>query len=107
MLYELIAVTVLRGGGVIRGYTNWGVFMLPKPTTKHQTRHTHGHHFIMRFDAPSEIQQQIRNTLSLNPRMIRFGVVKLGDRLDQIKDIGGTVPWIAEENESTLTKYFT
>ncbi|KAI5284042.1 hypothetical protein KEM54_001627, partial [Ascosphaera aggregata] len=107
MLYELIAVvrpgslaetkaiattigqTVLRGGGVIRGYTNWGVFKLPKPVTKHQSRQNDGHHFIVRFDSSAAVQKQIRNTLSLDPRMIRFGVVKLGERLDQIKDIPG------------------
>lgn len=111
MLYELIAVVrpgslnevreiarnagiqVLRSGGVVRGYTNWGTFRLPKPTTKHQARYTDGHHFIMRFDASGPVQSAVRRTLSLDPRMIRFSVVKLGDKLEEIKDVEGKVEW--------------
>ncbi|KAL2841549.1 ribosomal protein S6 [Aspergillus pseudoustus] len=111
MLYELIAIVrpgslhevreiarntgiqVLRSGGVVRGYTNWGVFSLPKPTTKHQARYTEGHHFIMRFDASGPVQSSVRRTLSLDPRMIRFSVVKLGDKLEEVGDIPGQAVW--------------
>ncbi|KAL2828424.1 37S ribosomal protein Mrp17 [Aspergillus cavernicola] len=111
MLYELIAVVrpgslnevreiarntgiqVLRSGGVVRGYTNWGIFRLPSPTTKHQARYTDGHHFIMRFDSAGPVQSAVRRTLSLDPRMIRFSVVKLGDKLEEVKDAGGKVEW--------------
>ncbi|KAL1862381.1 hypothetical protein Plec18167_009377 [Paecilomyces lecythidis] len=111
MLYELIAVVrpgslnevreiarnagiqVLRSGGVVRGYTNWGTFRLPKPTTKHQARYTEGHHFIMRFDSSGAVQKAVRRTLGLDPRMVRFSVVKLGQKLEEIKDIEGRVEW--------------
>ncbi|CAG7992577.1 unnamed protein product [Penicillium salamii] len=111
MLYELIAIVrpgslnevreiarnagtqVIRSGGVVRGYTNWGAFRLPKVTTKHQARYTDGHHFIMRFDSSGAVQSSIRRTLGLDPRMINFSVVKLGDKLEDIKDIGGHVKW--------------
>lgn len=84
---------VLRSGGVVRGFTNWGAFRLPRPTTKHQAKHTDGHHFIMRFDSSAQTQQNIRRTLSLDPRMIRHSVVKLGNKLDDIKDVPGHVEW--------------
>ncbi|CAL5871131.1 uncharacterized protein PFLUO_LOCUS5377 [Penicillium psychrofluorescens] len=111
MLYELIAIVrpgsinevreiarnagaqVIRSGGVVRGYTNWGTFRLPKPTTRHQARYTDGHHFIMRFDASGPIQSSVRRTLGLDPRMINFSVVKLGDKLEEIKDVEGKVEW--------------
>ncbi|KAJ5332269.1 37S ribosomal protein [Penicillium brevicompactum] len=111
MLYELIAIVrpgslnevreiarnagtqVIRSGGVVRGYTNWGAFRLPKVTTKHQARYTDGHHFIMRFDSSGAVQSSIRRTLGLDPRMINFSVVKLGDKLEEIKDVNGQVPW--------------
>ncbi|EED14853.1 37S ribosomal protein Mrp17 [Talaromyces stipitatus ATCC 10500] len=111
MLYELIAIVrpgslkevkeiaknagvqVLRSGGVVRGYTNWGTFTLPKPTTKHQARYSEGWHFIMRFDASGPVQAAVRRTLSLDPRMIRFSVVKLGDKLEEINDVPGNVNW--------------
>jgi len=100
MLYELIGVVrpgrgineikeiakttgniVLSRRGVIRGITNWGPFLLPKPTTKHQSQHHTGHYFVMRFDSSAPTQATIRRSLGLDPRMIRFSVVKLGDRL--------------------------
>ncbi|KAL4766369.1 mitochondrial 37S ribosomal protein bS6m [Aspergillus foveolatus] len=119
MLYELIAIVrpgslnevrdiarnagtlVLRSGGVIRGYTNWGIFRLPKTTTKHQARYTDGHHFIMRFDAAAPVQMGIRRQLALDPRMIRFSVVKLGDKLDEVKDVTGKVEWNDTRNLSS------
>ncbi|CAP81136.1 hypothetical protein E8E15_001919 [Penicillium rubens] len=118
MLYELIAIVrpgslnevreiarnagtqVIRSGGVVRGYTNWGAFRLPRVTTKHQARYTEGHHFIMRFDSSGSVQSSIRRTLGLDPRMINFSVVKLGDKLEEIKDIEGKVKW---NNVSTIT----
>ena len=86
-------VQVIRSGGVVRGYTNWGAFRLPKVTTKHQARYSEGHHFIMRFDASGPVQTSIRRTLGLDPRMINFSVVKLGDKLEEIKDFDGKVEW--------------
>lgn len=84
---------VIRSGGVVRGFTNWGAFRLPKVTTKHQARYSEGHHFIMRFDASGPVQSSIRRTLGLDPRMINFSVVKLGDKLEEIKDVEGKVEW--------------
>jgi small subunit ribosomal protein S6 len=47
----------------------------------------------MRFDASGPVQTSIRRTLGLDPRMINFSVVKLGDKLEEIKDIDGKVQW--------------
>ncbi|KAI5309867.1 hypothetical protein KEM55_002242 [Ascosphaera atra] len=99
-----IGQAVIRRGGVVRGFTNWGTFALPQRTTKHQIRQTMGQHFIVRFDSSSEVQEYIRSTLRLDPRMIRFGVVKLGSRLDQIKDVAGKVPW--NDNIDTTNAFF-
>ncbi|MCJ1363861.1 hypothetical protein MMC16_002970 [Acarospora aff. strigata] len=120
MLYELIAVVrpgqlhevkeiakttgslILSRGGVIRGITNWGSFLLPKSTRKHQTRHHSGHYFIMRFDSSGETQQMVRTTLGLDPRMIKFGVVRLGGTLEAIKDVAGRVEWRKGEAEGSV-----
>jgi len=111
MLYELIAVVrpgnlkeikeiativgsqVLQAGGVVRGISNWGAFRLPKPVTRHQSRYQQGHYFIVRFDSSSQTQDSVQRTLKLDPRMIRYSVIKLGSKLDEIKDIGGKVEW--------------
>jgi small subunit ribosomal protein S6 len=102
--YDSIArnagLQVLRSGGVVRGYTNWGPFRLPKPTTKHQARYTEGHHFIMQFDAAAPVQGAIQRTLGLDPRMIRFSVVKVGDKLEEIKDVDGKIEWNQSQSQS-------
>jgi small subunit ribosomal protein S6 len=54
----------------------------------------------MRFDSSGSVQSSIRRTLGLDPRMINFSVVKLGDKLEEIKDIEGKVEW---NNVSTIT----
>ncbi|KAL9079961.1 MAG: hypothetical protein Q9157_001208 [Trypethelium eluteriae] len=105
MLYELIgivsaiviaksaATTVLNAGGVVRGVTNWGTFLLPKPLRVHQVLHHKGHYFIMRFDSSARTQHAVRRTMGLDPRTIRYSVVKMGFTLDAIKDVGGLAGW--------------
>ena len=56
-------------------------------------RHDSGHHFIMRFDASPAVQQLVRKTIAIDPRMIRCGVVKMGERLKDVVDVKGTVDW--------------
>ena len=80
---------VLNSGGVVRGYTNWGSLLLPARAKKHQATHHFGHYFIMRFDSSGKTQQVIRTTLGLDPRMVKFSVIKLGHRLDQVDKVGG------------------
>ncbi|KAF2225884.1 37S ribosomal protein-like protein Mrp17 [Elsinoe ampelina] len=90
---------ILNAGGVIRGITNWGTFLLPKPQRRHNAVHHFGHHFIVRFDSSSRTQHAVRRTLGLDPRMIRYSVVKLGSTLEQIKDISGEARWdVNKEN---------
>src|ERR1700742_3211952 len=88
---------ILASNGVIRGMKNWGQFDLPRPTTKHQTQHRQGHYFVMQFDASVQAQQDVRRFLSLDPRMIRFSVVKIGDKLGgvngAIEEADGQMPW--------------
>ncbi|KZZ99610.1 37S ribosomal protein Mrp17 [Moelleriella libera RCEF 2490] len=97
MLYELIAIVrpgnlgevkeiaqavgslVLKNGGVVRGIANWGIFSLPKPVSVHQMKHTHGHYFAMRYDSSTQVHEDLRTTLRLEPRMIRAAHVKLGN----------------------------
>lgn len=47
----------------------------------------------MRFDASGPVQSAVRRTLSLDPRMIRFSVIKIGDKLEKINNVPGHVDW--------------
>lgn len=84
---------VLSAGGVVRGITNWGTFMLPKPARKQGATYREGHYFILRFDSSAKTQHTVRRTLGLDPRMIRYSVVQMGSKLQDIKDIGGKADW--------------
>lgn len=52
-----------------------------------------GHYFILRFDSSAKTQHAVRRTLGLDPRMIRYSVVKMGSKLDEISDVGGKAEW--------------
>ncbi|KAL2255108.1 hypothetical protein VTK26DRAFT_4091 [Humicola hyalothermophila] len=111
MLYETIAVVrpgnlaevreivltagqlILKQGGVIRDIANWGVFSLPRAVSKHQTRYTRGHYFVLRYDAGIATQRAVAGTLAVDPRVIRSGVVKLGDGKLETLSKFGQVQW--------------
>ena len=44
----------------------------------------------------------VRTTLGLDPRMIKFGVVRLGGTLEAIKDVAGRVEWRKGEAEGSV-----
>jgi small subunit ribosomal protein S6 len=53
----------------------------------------------MRYDGSSKIQDDVRKTLGLDPRMIKFSSVKLGDgTLESVSNIGGKIPWDKRED---------
>ena len=58
----------------------------------------------MQFDASVKAQQEVRRFLSLDPRMIRFSVVKIGDKLGgvngAIEEVDGQIPWKEAKTES-------
>lgn len=60
----------------------------------------------MQFDSSIETQQAIRRNLGLDPRMIRFSVVKIGDKLGgkqgSIEEITGRIPWRAEKYDESF-----
>ncbi|GAB7365450.1 hypothetical protein MBLNU230_g6523t1 [Neophaeotheca triangularis] len=116
MLYELIGVArpgrsineikeitrttgniVLSSGGVVRGLTNWGTFLLPRPARKQGATYHRGQYFILRFDSSAKTQHAVRRTLGLDPRMIRYSVVKMGDKLEELGGFGGKVEWGGRE----------
>jgi small subunit ribosomal protein S6 len=89
---------ILSSGGTIRALSNWGVSSLPKRTRKHQAIYHEGHYFIMRYDASSAVQDNVRKTLGLDPRMIKFSSVKLGDgTLESLSKVSAKIPWAERE----------
>ena len=89
------SLTILKNNGVIRGLTNWGSFLLTKPVYRNAQRYDSGHHFILRFDASPAVQQMVKKNISVDPRAIRVGIVKMGKRgsLREICEVDGRVGW--------------
>ena len=56
-------------------------------------QHYSGHHFLIRFDASPGVQRLVRKTIAVDPRMIRCGVVKMGDTLKEVAGVEGKVQW--------------
>jgi len=71
--------------------------MLPRPVSKHQARHTRGHYFVMRYDSGIKTHNEVRNTLAIDPRMIRAANVKLGDGKLATLSKFGQIPWSSFE----------
>lgn len=92
---------ILASGGVVRGITNWGPYLLTKPVKRHALKHDSGHHFIMRFDASPETQRLVYKTVAIDPRMIRTGMVRIGETLGEISKVGGRADWISQEKRSS------
>jgi small subunit ribosomal protein S6 len=53
----------------------------------------------MRYDSSSKVQEDVRKTLGLDPRLIKFSTVKLGDgTLQSLSKISGSIPWDTRES---------
>lgn len=64
---------------MIRGLDNWGVFSLPRPISRAQTKYREGHYFLIRYDASAKTHEDVRQTMRFDPRVIRAAHVKLGN----------------------------
>ncbi len=53
----------------------------------------------MRFDASPATQRLVYKTVAIDPRMIRCGMVRLGETLGKIKDVRGRVEWTGDATE--------
>ena len=47
----------------------------------------------MRFDASPATQRLVYKTVAIDPRMLRTGMVRLGETLEEVADVGGKVEW--------------
>ncbi|KAI9678683.1 MAG: hypothetical protein M1817_005740 [Caeruleum heppii] len=73
----------------IHALSNWGPFTLPRPVLSHQSTYRKGHYFVLRFSSSIPTQHLLRRTLGLDPRMIRFSIVKVGDTKGKGGVVGG------------------
>ena len=53
----------------------------------------------MRFDASPSAQQMVKKTVAIDPRMVRCGMVKMGETLREIAPVGGRVEWMKKRTD--------
>ncbi|BFZ64356.1 hypothetical protein YB2330_005499 [Saitoella coloradoensis] len=76
--------TILKHGGVIRKIRNNGEVPLVKRYHNQGEDYYFGKQTIMQFDSNPMAQREAMKTLQMDPRVIRVGLLKLGDRLHDI-----------------------
>ena len=70
---------ILSQRGVIRSVANWGQSLLSAPVRRNMQRHEFGHHTVMRFDCAPGTQAAVKKMLMVDPRVIKWTLVRLGD----------------------------
>jgi len=71
-------------GGVVRQLKSDGTKVLPQRMRSHKTWHDVGDYWTMRFDASPKTMKLLTSTLKREPRVIRWTVIKLGEKLEDI-----------------------
>lgn len=65
------------------------MFALPRTARLHDVAYHNGHYFAMRFDASVAAQREVHSVVRRDPRVIRAGVVGLGDgKLETMRKFG-------------------
>ncbi|KAJ1502036.1 28S ribosomal protein S6, mitochondrial [Coelomomyces lativittatus] len=80
-------LTILNRGGVVRSIHNLLERELPYRMKAHQQFHTQGHYCTIQFDTPSDQLKYLKQHLSLDSRVIRATLIKLGDSLTTVSGL--------------------
>ncbi|EJU04205.1 hypothetical protein DACRYDRAFT_63860 [Dacryopinax primogenitus] len=85
---------VFDAGGVVRQLTSDGTKILPQRIRSHQAWHSYGDYWTMRFDASPKLMKTVTSSLTQDPRVIKWTVIKLGTKLEDILEPPSkTVRW--------------
>ncbi|KAJ1915883.1 hypothetical protein IWQ60_008296 [Tieghemiomyces parasiticus] len=84
-LVKMSALTVLDRGGVVRGFTNFGIRVLPHRIKRHQQYFEEGRYWLMHFDCNPLVLTELTKSLRLDPRVLRHNVLKLDNKLAAYK----------------------
>ncbi|KAK2463210.1 hypothetical protein APHAL10511_004865 [Amanita phalloides] len=83
-LVQQSATHVMQAGGVVRALDYLGTSTLPQRMNKH----TRGDYWTMHFDTSPRILQSLNRLMRQDPRVIRWSILKLGSKVDEIATEG-------------------
>ncbi|KDQ53595.1 hypothetical protein JAAARDRAFT_72542 [Jaapia argillacea MUCL 33604] len=83
-LVRLCAKHVMEPGGVVRSIDYYGTRTLPQRMHRHAQYFTTGDYWTMHFDTNPATLRELNRMMRQDPRVIRWTMLKLGDKVDQI-----------------------
>ena len=78
------ATHILTHGGIIRRIDNHGYHILPYRIKKDKQFYTDAHSWTMYFDTHPGVLDEMHRVLKVDPRVLRYTVVKKGERLEEV-----------------------
>ncbi|KAJ6499987.1 ribosomal protein S6 [Mycena vitilis] len=78
------ALHVMEAGGVVRKIDSWGTRNLPQRMRRHGNYHEIGDYWMMHFDTSPRTLLSLHSLMRRDPRVIRWTVLKLGSRPEDI-----------------------
>ncbi|KAJ7072242.1 ribosomal protein S6 [Mycena amicta] len=75
---------ILDAGGVVRKIDSWGTRALPQRMRRHGNYHEIGDYWTMHFDTAPRTLLTLNSLMRQDPRVIRWTVLKLGSRPEDI-----------------------
>ncbi|EIW83219.1 hypothetical protein CONPUDRAFT_19434, partial [Coniophora puteana RWD-64-598 SS2] len=75
---------VMDAGGVVRNLGYQGHRTLPQRMKRNKQIYSAGDYWTMDFDASPNTQQALASLMRHDPRVIRYSILKLGERAEEV-----------------------
>ncbi|KAF7782622.1 hypothetical protein Agabi119p4_1998 [Agaricus bisporus var. burnettii] len=85
-LVQQSATHIMHAGGVVRKIESWGTMQLPQRMKKKRTSAYEqiGDYWSLHCDASPQALRTLNNFMRRDPRVLRWTVLKLGDRVEDV-----------------------
>ncbi|KXN85366.1 30S ribosomal protein S6 [Leucoagaricus sp. SymC.cos] len=90
-LAQKSATHIMNSGGVVRKIESWGTMQLPQRMKKKRSTAAYeyvGDYWSLHCDASPQTLRSLNNFLRRDPRVLRWSVLKLGDRVEDVAKQG-------------------
>ncbi|ESK97151.1 37s ribosomal protein mrp17 [Moniliophthora roreri MCA 2997] len=81
---------LMTSGGVVRKIDSWGTRVLPQRMKRHKQIHSLGDYWTLHFDASPRTIQSLNKIMRQDPLVVRWTVLKLGSKVEDIAAKGRT-----------------
>ncbi|KAG5353766.1 putative 28S ribosomal protein S6, mitochondrial [Termitomyces sp. J132] len=95
-LVRQTATHLLNAGSVVRDIKYMGTLTLPQRMRRHKAIHTCGDYWTLHFDTAPRTLRTLNAIMRRDPRVIRWTVLKLADKVEDIAEEGHKVRHTAQ-----------